>query len=139
MRYRTGHAVDGRVLVLQRGDVAVDLLHLVKLLIAIHVAELVHRLADQGAVNTALLLRFEHVFDRHRAAPTPHRMSLLLRHLNMRVKIENHGKPQRVATGAMVGESSSRVLPAVSIEKIQQVMPPTMANRANMPYTPPTP
>ena len=128
------------MLVLQRSDVAVHFFDGFQLPVAVHVAQFVDRLTDQRCVDAGFFLRLEDILDRHRAAAAPERILLLLRCLDVGVEIDDHGAlcadckdVQGVAAGAGEGDSSSSVLPAVSIENSAQVTPPTMAKKANMP------
>lgn len=83
------------VFVLQRSDVAVNLSDRIELLIAIHVAQFMDRLAHQRGVDASFPLCFEHVLDPHRTAALPERCGLLLGCLHVSVKIEDQGRTPR--------------------------------------------
>ena len=78
---------------MQRGDVAVDLLDRFEPLLAVHVAQLVDRLANQSSVDACFLLRFENILDRHRTAALPEGILLLFRCLDVGMEIDDHARP----------------------------------------------
>jgi hypothetical protein len=101
-------AVDGRILILQRGNIAVHLFDRIEHLIAVHMAQLVDRLADERGVDAGFLLRLENILDRHRATALPERRGLLFGCLHVGMEVEDH-------TGSLKTCASGRLIAATSI------------------------
>ena len=98
--------------------------------------------------RAGFLLRLENILDGHRTTAPPEWIGLLFRRVDVGMEIDDHARffrsggerpVQVVPRGTVAGESSSSVLPVVSIENNAQLTPAITAKTANIPNTPLTP
>jgi hypothetical protein len=90
VRYGAGEGVDlAGMLVLLLGQELVDLAMLAENLVEVGMTQVRRVIADYRGVNAVLVLRGQHVFDGHRALAVPSGRRLLLRRIDVGVKIDD--------------------------------------------------